>query len=611
MHEIGLNFAQIDTLINDEFICNKYIEALAELNATVVRVPFYWRRFFRYGNKQGKPTVNIDNSIVDKYMKFFSKFPKGLEYLGCIVNCSPHVAKEYYYDQSVMKDYYGEYVSFIGKTFPILNDIELWNEPNASDFYLSVPDRNPAAARGAPADFPPHRPWSGAEFVRDIIVPGTSALRQSGFAGGIVGVTFAENGLVGHLPHEKKAAFANTLARFVPEFSAQARENVRIGAFYFKPDFAIEVFDALSERFGAADALPFDRFAIHPYPYFKVGDTPFWRHSVELVEAFYKLQDRYGYGQVPVWATEVGIRSVDLHNNYIYDAEAQKAFVHPFASGAGFGGERLQRIYWYKYQDQNWDLLQQKTFGLVDHYLQKKPVYYAVKSMHRKVLDRPAVGVLFDDFQYGLVHTRHAVDPEFWTIDKSEEFAYAVCSRPMGQEDAYLLVYPGRSYKDWFAMTTLGALPADATGRLSLDLDFRMFPQSLKGKVAISIDVALKSMQAPEMTKAVVRLVIDPSEAKVTASQVFSDGSEGSPSALDGITPRQLTGLSLRSVGGNLCILPRRATGEGPCEVLFALADADLTGALCVQLTFRRVSGPPGFLELKRFRAERPADDGD
>ncbi len=606
MYEIGVNFAQIDTLVNNNLVFEKYIEMLFELNVKVIRIPLYWRRLITYETKYKKENVKIENKMIDTYMEFFSKCPRNMEHLGCIVNCSPHVAREYYHDQSVFSDYYTEYIRFVAKTFPFLSDIELWNEPNASDFYLSVPDRSSGATHAAAATFPPHRPWSGAEFVRDVIIPGTTALRQSGFAGGIVGVTFAENGLVGHLPHEKPAAFANTLTRFVPEFAAQAKENVRIGAFYFKPDFAIEVFDALRDRFGSAKELPFDRFGIHPYPYFKVGQTPFWKHSVELVDSFYKLQDQYGYSHVPVWATEVGIRSVDLHNNYIYDAEAQKAFVHPFAQDAGFGGERLQRIYWYKYQDQNWDLQQQKTFGLVDHYLKKKPVYYAVKAIHRKVLNRPAVGALFDDFQYGLVHTRGATDPDFWSVDKSEQFAYAVCSRPMGQEDAHLLIYPGRSYMDWFAMTTLGGLPADGSGKLSLDLDFRLFPQSLRNKVSFSIEIAVNSMEEPGKTIAAVRLLIDPATAVVSARPVSGDGTEGPQVGFGGVKPGQLAGVSIRTVSGNLCIFPRSAKGKERAEPLFALAEVDTKCSLCVQLTFRRVAGPPGFLELKRFRAERP-----
>ena len=441
-----------------------------------------------------------------------------------------------------------------------------------------------------------------------MLVPGSAALRESGFKGGIVGVTFAENGLIGHGPREP--AFANTLTR-LPEFAAQAKENARIGAFYFKAMFAEGLFAALKDRYPTADKLPFDAFGIHPYPYFAAGDTPFWQHSVELVQAFFDLQDRYGYSNIPVWATEVGARSLDLHNNYNHDADAQKAFVHAFAHGAGFGAERLRRIYWYKFNDQHWDLIQEKTFGLVDHYLHRKPAFYAVKSLRRKVLGEKTVATLLDDFHYGLVHNRDAVDPEFWALDKSTAFSNVVCARPPRQEDACLLVFPGRTFDDWLSLTTLAGLPADKTASLQLDLDFQLFAETLQAKASFMLEIAFRPMQAPGIAAGGVRIRLQPPHGKVSAAPVYEDGTEGPEVSMRDVEPAGLAGIALRTANDKITVAARHTSGIGPAETLMDVAKAGTGSPIRIVLKFRRLAGPPGFLELKRFRAQRSSVTGD
>ena len=598
---LGLNFAQIESMLNNPNALRLYLQSIEEINADTIRIPFYWRSLLHYSDRPGQPQVAVQQERVDKYFKFLEIIPKHMSVLACIVNCSPYVASQYYKDQTTLPDYYREYVSFVAKTFPFINDIELWNEPNASDFYLSVPDRDGDGHTAAAAGIEPHRPWSGAEFVRDVLVPGSAALRQSGFKGGIVGVTFAENGLVGHGP--RQPAFANTLTK-LPEFAAQAKENTRIGAFYFKAMFAEGLFAALKDRFPTADNLPFDVFGIHPYPYFAVGDTPFWQHSVELVQAFFDLQDRYGYSSVPVWATEVGARSLDLHNDYTHDADAQKAFVHAFAHGAGFGAERLRRIYWYKYNDQNWDLIQEKTFGLLDHYLHKKPAFYALKSLRRKVLGEKTAAVLLDDFQYGLVHNRDAVDPDFWALDKSAIFGNLVCARPLGQEEARLLVFPGRTVEDWLSLTTLAGLAEDSGGHLALDLDFQIFAESQRAKASFLIELSFSPMDAPRNAPAAIGVRLHPPKGQVSIV-TGEAGSTSAPVTLQGVKPGHLTGVALRTADDKITIAARDRMGLGPTEPLMDRCEVDLTAPFRITLKFRRLAGPRGFLEVKRFRAAR------
>lgn len=604
--QLGLNFARIDTLLANPDALRLYLQCIEEINADAIRIPFYWRELLHYSDRPGQPQVAVQQHRVDKYFQFIELLPRKLKVLGCVVNCAPFVAEQYYRDQATLPDFYREYVGFIAKTFPFIDDIELWNEPNASDFYLSVPDRDGDAPATAEGGIEPHRPWSGAEFVRDVLVPGTAALRESGYTGGIVGVTFAENGIVGHGP--RPPAFANTLAK-LPDYAAHAKENARIGAFYFKAMFAEGLFAALKDRYPSADELPFDAFGIHPYPYFATGDAPFWQHSVELVRAFFDLQDRYGYGRVPVWATEVGARSLDLHNNYTHDADAQKAFVQAFAQGAGFGAERLRRIHWYKFNDQNWDLIQEKTFGLVDHYLHRKPAFYALKSMRRKVLGEKTAAILLDDFHYGLVHNRDAVDPDFWALDKSAPFSNVVCARPLGQEDARLLVFPGRTVDDWLSLTTLAGLPADAEARLALDLDLQLYAETLQSKASFLIEIALRPMGTAREAPAAVRIRLQPRKGTVSVATSGNDGGKDAPLVLKEVKPGQLTGISLRTSDGKITVAARRNAEPGHAEPLMDIPTATLAAPLRIALKFRRLDGPRGFLEVKRFRAARVADE--
>jgi len=599
---LGLNFARIETLLSNPDDLRLYLQCIEEMNADTIRIPFYWRELLHYSDRPRQPQVAVQQHRVDKYFEFIDMLPRKIKILACIVNCSLFVARHYYKDQSTLPDFYREYVGFIAKTFPFINDIELWNEPNASDFYLSVPDLDGDARAAAEAGIEPHRPWSGAEFVRDVLVPGSAALRESGYEGGIVGVTFAENGLVGHGP--RPPAFANTLTK-LPEFAAQAKENARIGAFYFKAMFAEGLFAALKDRYQSADELPFDAFGIHPYPYFATGNTPFWQHSAELVQAFFDLQDRYGYSSVPVWATEVGARSLDLHNNYVHDADAQKSFVHAFARGAGFGGERLRRIYWYKFNDQNWDLIQEKTFGLIDHYLHRKPAFYAVKSLRRKVLGEKTAAILLDDFHYGLVHNRDAVDPEFWSLDKSAPFGNVVCARPLRQEDACLLVFPGRTVDDWLSLTTQAGLPADSKASLEVDLDLQFFAETLKAKASFVIEIAFIPLDAAGHAAAAARVRLEPPKGTVSVVGRDSNGREGEPRMLKDVKPGNLTGISLGSSDGKITIAALMGPEAGRTEPLMDNPAAIMAAPMRIALKFQRLAGPRGFLELKRFRAAR------
>ena len=83
--------------------------------------------------------------------------------------------------------------------FPEIQEWEVWNEPNASDFYLSRPE-------GAG-----HRPWTSQEFIDDVLIPGAETIRQAQPNAKICVAGLAENGIVGH--YDKVPALSNRLPK--------------------------------------------------------------------------------------------------------------------------------------------------------------------------------------------------------------------------------------------------------------------------------------------------------------------------------------------------------------------------------------------------------------
>lgn len=591
---LGLNFAQIESLLQNRRQLSDYIHTLYEIGATTIRIPFYWRRLIEYSDRTGQIEFKPNERMIDQYHQFVNHLPVGIRVLGCVVNGSPFVGARYCYDQSVLKDCYREYLRFLLRSFLFIQDIELWNEPNASDFYFSIIEKDGT-----------HRPWHGEEFVRDVVLPGSALLRESAFRGHILGVTFAENGLVGH--RLRKPAFANIL-KGLPAFESQAEENAQIGSFYFKSNFAREVLAALVPNPDEPNSLPFDVFGVHPYPYFQAGATEFWKHSVQLVNDFYGLLDSYGLGSFPVWATEVGVRSLDLHHSHYYDGDQQKAFIHLFAQGVQFG-TRLERIYWYKYNDQNWDLIQEKTFGIFDHYNNKKPAYYALKSLLLTQGPTSGKAALLDDFQYGIVHTRGAIDPEFWKLTKNTHFAYTVCGRVLEEctlrMPARLLVYPGRNLNDWIKLETLNHLVSSIKQQLLVDVGLQLYAETAKNKTTFEVKIGFSSVESPD-NYAIIRFTLDSSKGLLMYSGLSSDGPLGFTQVYSDRDLGSFRGLRISASSERLCITLHSMSGVDHEDYMLPESIQKWAfGPLHLSIEICRISGPRGFIELTGFRAYR------
>lgn len=452
---VGLNFPNVRPLISDARQFRDYSDALMECGLNAIRIPFYWRHLIKYGPDD---EVRLNQRLAEVYRTFYAKLPQNTHITGLVVNGHPEIVRLAYLGEPVFAERYAEYVRLLVENFDFIDDIELWNEPNASDFYVSV--------KGEDGQ---HRPWNGAEFVDMVIKPGVASLREAGFTGQICGATFAENGLIGH---GKRPAFANMLQPFRAEFETEFADNDERGRFYFQPDFARDVLQVLKSEYPTAESLPFDAFGVHPYPYFGPSPDGFAAHSRNLTEEFCDLLEEVGYAGMPIWVTEVGARSLDLSMKYDFDAMAQADFVDDFMTYAT-QEDSIKKVFWYKYRDENWDLKQEKSFGLFDHEGRKKPAYYKFRKRTLRALEAKNMLALQDDFGFGAVMQSSSVDKSFWQTSKSELFTYAIPAQTGTPDGSALLVQPGREIGSSFRIETQKTLARNGTFDLSSGLRFR------------------------------------------------------------------------------------------------------------------------------------------
>ncbi|GAA6189539.1 cellulase family glycosylhydrolase [Litorivita sp. NS0012-18] len=460
IEQIGLNFETISKLLDDPDRMATYMDVIAECGLNAIRLPFYWRHLVQYSDR-GDMVLN--EGLVNHYHAFVALLPKHIQITAVIMNCHPEVARWTYLGEVDFSQKYAEYVTALAQTFGFIDDFELWNEPNASDFYVSVK-----------AEDGTHRPWTGAEYVDMVLRPGVQSLKAVGFAGKICGVSFAENGLVGH-DARTRPAFANTLHDYREEFAAEFSDNAGHDGFYFIPDFAKQVFAAIAARDPDRSDMAFDAIGLHPYPYFGEAPDGFAAHSWQLTQAFRGAAAQAGLGELPLWITEVGARSLDLAQNYDFDAMTQADFVSSFMGDAAHDSA-IQKVFWYKYRDEDWDLKQEKSFGLVDHEGRKKPAYY---SFRRRCLDYTAPDALRslqDDFGAGAVLHCNSVDASFWSVEKTEPFAYAIPAHTNAGDGSALLISPGRALGSRFRIETKRHLAADRSNQLTARLRFRIKP---------------------------------------------------------------------------------------------------------------------------------------
>lgn len=586
---VGLCFANVELLLTDPERLRSYLDAIDECSLNAIRIPFYWRRLIVY---EADGSLQINQQLADAYLDLFNLLPKTMNITGVVVNCHPEVARMAYLGQPGFAERYAEYVGLLVETFPFIDDIELWNEPNASDFYVSV--------KGEHGD---HRPWSGSEFVEMVIRPGVESLRRSGFSGRICGVTFAENGLVGHT-NRSRPAFANTMRSYASEFATEFEDNKSHGAFYFQPDFSRDVMWALKAYYTSAQDLPFEAFGIHPYPYFGSAPDGFAQHSWKLTQEFLKLLDEAGYAGMPIWVTEVGARSLDLSNAYDFNAIEQANFVDDFMSNAA-SEPSIEKLFWYKYRDEAWDLKQEKTFGLFDHAGRKKPAYYSFRNWTLRCLPRESIQTLQDDFSFGAVMQASSVDSSFWSIEKTEPFAYAIPACTESYNDFALLSSPGRKLDSVLRLQTKLHLAADKSQQLKASIRFRPKSEG-KGKAIMRLGLEVTNLANPKtglflaarVNSANGVLAFDFGTTREKQTQVAE-------MCLSNLT--RFVELVLETRDGRVWLCCKEVDGSILTEVdLCAASQAHLGRRLRGAIEASRVKGDIHFIEISKFIMRRP-----
>ncbi len=406
--DLGLNFAQINDFRKDPDLLNRYVDCAYDMGLTTLRLPVYWGRMQTYDPKAGTFTANSE--FADMIGWFLDRIPQEIEPMALLFQTTPAVAARYFHEPQAMPQIYAQFVDCVLDAAPRISSFELWNEPNANDFYLSV------------ADGDGHRPWTAEEFLSHILIPGATTIRKRRPDAKICFGSFAENGIVGH-PAERQAPPARQLPHREPYRTMKAAAPK---GFHFIPDFAVAYFDALKRLTaapgeGAGIRNLFDAFAIHPYPYFRLTpDRDYADHSADLTADFIALADRSGFSDKEIWITEVGCRTADKRRRHMRDEDHQREFVDRFCGSVDLGG-RITRLYWYKFNDLlHWDMKMRKSFGMIDHYRNTKRVYFGLRHLKPRLAGATSRPVLLDNFDYGLAYASGSVDPDFWDVDIAE-----------------------------------------------------------------------------------------------------------------------------------------------------------------------------------------------
>ncbi|MCH7788839.1 MAG: hypothetical protein IH940_05295, partial [Acidobacteria bacterium] len=360
----GLNFGFLQRLMTTPGLVDEYMLRLEQCHLDTVRVPLHWRRLV---DDRG---VSIGRGEVgDNYDRFFELLPADLRVLGLIVAPPRSVAVRHFRGVESVTDPYVRFLRAVVDRFERVDEIELWNEPNASDFYLSV------------ADGSSHRPWTSDEFVDQVVLPGVELLHSHRPDMPLCLATFAENGLVGHdyLPGAPSGVLPRN-ARF--EAMRDAEEGDR-GRWHFVPSFGPRAIERIAAE---VEVRPGDAIALHPYPYFEPGqDQTYAGRTLQLIDDAAEYLAPMRDKGVELWLTEVGCRAHDPRASNRKKLGDQASFVDRVFDAVPSLG--VDRVYWYKFDDAPADLVQEKTFGLFDHFGRPRPSYRSFRSLSRSQVE--------------------------------------------------------------------------------------------------------------------------------------------------------------------------------------------------------------------------------
>lgn len=447
-----------------------FVEKLQELGVKYIRIPLIWNQLVEI--KDGNFVWN--SKIVNRYRQILNAITKDAKVLGFTINPPPEIAKEYFFDRPSITHNYKQFLQGCLQRFPEIQEWEVWNEPNASDFYLSRPE-------GAG-----HRPWTSQEFIDDVLIPGAETIRQAQPNAKICVAGLAENGIVGH--YDKVPALSNRLPK--DEFFNSLRSSGVHDHFYFIPEFGFQFIQDLkqviSDRRRLGKSQLFDACAFHPYPYFmlhKKQNKDLFQSSLSLIEDFNQMFQEAGIDGLEVWLTEVGARSFDVYHNHLRDESLQSQFISQLPQASAIG-DPISRIYWYKLLDRPFDLRQEKSFGVLDHDGKAKQSFFELQKLFYQTQE--TTSVFRDSFAYGNKYQQGSFNPLLWDMEASSTYGFATTSVDSSGRDT-LLLSPGRYEKDFILLQAKSSLTMGNEFYLDFAADYEIPTLGVDFQLALEI----------------------------------------------------------------------------------------------------------------------------
>ncbi len=465
-------------------------DRLCELDMRSVRISLTWAAIEPKGNGKlnAQACARVDRAL--------AALPGSAKPLGYLVHPSSTVAEDYFHDPSAMSERFARYCRLVAKRFPTITDWEIWNEPNASDFYLSVKTDNGA------------RPWTPEEFVDHILLPGARAIKEVQPNATLCIGAMAEDGVVGH--DDRPPALSNRLPK-TAEYNKYRADGPH-SHFYFIPEFWGDLTKILAAR--SNEILPlFHACAFHPYPYFRIHHRPdktLLSATQKHCEDFFERYDAADLNGLEIWVTEYGARSLEVSGPHYNDEFQQSEFARASLEWMA-QTQRIARGYWYKLIDLPWDLQQEKTFGLLDFRMMPRDVYHVVRKLaHQRHADLPKTRVL-ETFQIGQQKAGSGFAPDLWSVSADTIFGYTLVSQNASGAGECLVV-PGRESGDKIQIDSKTALTVTkdqvASARVDLALPFGASPFDLNitlqgdGASDLTVTVALQDMVSVDVRQA-------------------------------------------------------------------------------------------------------------
>lgn len=430
-------------------ITTNYTQKLIDLGVTHLRIPLNWSAL------HNTRTDHLNQPILDRYREFFSALPSDVKLLGFITNAPSEIARDFFYYGDALPAAAKSFFRMISQSMPEITEWEVWNEPNASDFYLS---------RGCKSG---HRPWTPNEFCEELLVPLATEIRALRPNDLICAAAVAEDGIVGH--RSKSPALSNRCPRD-DEFK-ELRSFGQHDHYYFIPDFTQTYLKCLGisqrEHKDETGAALFDACGCHPYPYFAIRHNPsnsLADRTTSHVQRFVEIADSTLPHGIEIWLTEYGARSLVIPQSHYSDEEQQDDYFWK-VWGNQYINRRVHRLYWYKFLDRMWDLQQEKTFGICDYFGNARMVYYSCQQV--LLGDYNGAKRIHDDMTYRPHGSSFHVNPAFWQLRQSSDFAYTV---PTTDEvgNTGLLFYSGRNPGDQITLYQKGSMLNETGVRLQL-----------------------------------------------------------------------------------------------------------------------------------------------